>query len=291
MADMLAQFVQRIAADAVRRAEQPAQSVPMPEHGVPCTEHAKADTVDPRARIVPPGTPDPGFRWHGSCSSPGEADRVLEKNSEHDGKTAGQPRAEDGKFLEKAVTLPANRIGPPIDPPEPHRNIEREEMFVKEYLVDFNGTQAAIRAGYSVKGAGAQALRLLRRPHIYERIKTAISERQLRTQLRSDVILRELVNIATVDPLDCLDDMGSLRPLSEIPEHTRRAIACIQVEDLKGGGQRKTIRFWDKVRAVELGMKHLGLLQEKVQLQVSFEEIVKKSLPARDVTVTYKKSE
>lgn len=42
----------------------------------------------------------------------------------------------------------------------------RERHFVREYLVDLNGTQAAIRAGYSEKTAASQASRLLRKPEI-----------------------------------------------------------------------------------------------------------------------------
>ena len=37
----------------------------------------------------------------------------------------------------------------------------RQAAFVREYLVDLNGTQAAIRAGYSPNGADVQAIRLL----------------------------------------------------------------------------------------------------------------------------------
>lgn len=43
---------------------------------------------------------------------------------------------------------------------------ERERLFVREYLVDLNGTRAAIRAGYSEKSAASQASRLLRKPEV-----------------------------------------------------------------------------------------------------------------------------
>ena len=38
---------------------------------------------------------------------------------------------------------------------------DKQEMFCKEYLIDLNATQAAIRAGYSKKTANEQAGRLL----------------------------------------------------------------------------------------------------------------------------------
>lgn len=43
---------------------------------------------------------------------------------------------------------------------------ERERAFVRQYLVDLNGTQAAIRVGYSEKTAASQASRLLRKPNV-----------------------------------------------------------------------------------------------------------------------------
>ena len=42
----------------------------------------------------------------------------------------------------------------------------RERAFVREYLHDLNGTQAAIRIGYSEKSAASQASRLLRKPEV-----------------------------------------------------------------------------------------------------------------------------
>jgi phage terminase small subunit len=50
----------------------------------------------------------------------------------------------------------------------------KRARFVEEYLVDLNGTQAAIRAGYSPKTANEQAARLLAKVHI----SNAVAERQ-----------------------------------------------------------------------------------------------------------------
>jgi hypothetical protein len=48
----------------------------------------------------------------------------------------------------------------------------RQARFVEEYLVDGNGTQAAIRAGYSASGAYTEASRLLRNAEVARAIKT-----------------------------------------------------------------------------------------------------------------------
>lgn len=64
----------------------------------------------------------------------------------------------------------------------------RQARFVEEYLVDSNGTQAAIRAGYAVKGARMQGSRLL----AYANVRTEIDKR---SQERSETLMvtREIV--------------------------------------------------------------------------------------------------
>ena len=46
----------------------------------------------------------------------------------------------------------------------------KQALFVREYLIDLNATQAAIRAGYSAKTARQQAADLLAKPDIAEEI-------------------------------------------------------------------------------------------------------------------------
>lgn len=50
---------------------------------------------------------------------------------------------------------------------------ERQRAFVREYLADFNATQAAIRAGYSKTSAYSQASDLLRKPEIQRALAQA----------------------------------------------------------------------------------------------------------------------
>ena len=54
----------------------------------------------------------------------------------------------------------------------------RQQIFVEEYLQDFNATQAAIRAGYSKKTARAIAAENLTKPDISVAINTALNERK-----------------------------------------------------------------------------------------------------------------
>lgn len=65
----------------------------------------------------------------------------------------------------------------------------RQQRFRDEYLVDLNGTQAAIRAGYSAQTAEAAASRLLRNVKVSEGIKVAMKERERRTEITADYVL------------------------------------------------------------------------------------------------------
>lgn len=76
---------------------------------------------------------------------------------------------------------------------------EMQAAFVREYLIDLNCTQAAIRAGYSPKTAYSQGQRLLKSVEIRASIDAAMEKRAVRTQISADDVLRELIGIATAD--------------------------------------------------------------------------------------------
>lgn len=75
----------------------------------------------------------------------------------------------------------------------------KQQRFVDEYMVDLNGTQAAIRAGYSRHTAAEQAYDLLRKPQIQDKIAEARRLAQERTQVTTDKLIRELALIALAD--------------------------------------------------------------------------------------------
>lgn len=65
----------------------------------------------------------------------------------------------------------------------------KQQRFVDEYLVDLNGTQAAIRAGYSERTARAIANENLTKPDIAEAVQKALAAREKRTQIDADYVL------------------------------------------------------------------------------------------------------
>jgi phage terminase small subunit len=65
----------------------------------------------------------------------------------------------------------------------------KQEQFVREYLIDLNATQAAVRAGYSAKTAEQQGSRLLSNVKVSMAVQAAMDARSERTAITSDYVL------------------------------------------------------------------------------------------------------
>lgn len=146
--------------------------------------------------------------------------------------------------------------------------------FVAEYLVDLNATQAAIRAGYAPGSAAVTGCKLLRTAKVKSAVAAAMAERQRRTAITQDAVLEELWRVAKSDLAKAFDKDGCLLPIHEMPEEARAALAGLETEELFEGkgeervqtGQSRKVKHWDKVKALELVGKHLGMFKEKVEM-------------------------
>lgn len=76
----------------------------------------------------------------------------------------------------------------------------RQEAFVREYLIDLNATQAAIRAGYSAATADVQGPRLLGNVRVAAAIEAGKKARAKKTGITAEKVLQHLFEIATADP-------------------------------------------------------------------------------------------
>ena len=76
---------------------------------------------------------------------------------------------------------------------------EKQKRFCEEYLIDFNATQAALRAGFSQKTAYSIGDENLRKPEIQSEIQSLIKKRSERTGINADIVIKELVKIALAD--------------------------------------------------------------------------------------------
>lgn len=165
---------------------------------------------------------------------------------------------------------------------------DKQRRFCEEYIVDLNATQAAIRAEYSEKTAYSMGQRLLKKVEAQEYIKQLKEERAARTQIEADRVIYELSLIAFSNAADyaavvdeetyvevdgnwikLLDDDGNpvmrrtVKPVltKDLTAEQKRALAVI-----KKGRDGFEVRPYDKVRALELLGKHIGLFEEKVNV-------------------------
>ncbi len=119
---------------------------------------------------------------------------------------------------------------------------DRQARFCEEYLIDLNATQAAIRAGYSEKTANEQGARLLANVSVQEKIAELKAERAKRTEMTQDSVIQELAAVARAE--------------------------------IKG------VRAVDKLKALELLGKHLGMFVERYEVNAA--EIEKRIAEARE---------
>jgi phage terminase small subunit len=102
----------------------------------------------------------------------------------------------------------------------------RRSRFAKEYCIDYNGTQAAIRAGYAANSAHVEASRLLKIAKVREAIQAEEERRAVQEMPVRDRVMRELINASTDSSIKPLQRIRALTVLGEIlgllPGKTRR---------------------------------------------------------------------
>jgi phage terminase small subunit len=157
---------------------------------------------------------------------------------------------------------------------------QQQDRFVDEYLIDFNGKQACIRAGYNAKSAARQAVRLLDMPRIQELLtikKKAISSKLEISQQRT---LLEIGRIAFSDIRKLFKEDGTMKKFNELDDDTAASLAAVDTEELilegVSIGRTKKIKMWDKGKALEMLARHYGLLGEEDKNDMKFSVVIKK---------------
>ena len=151
----------------------------------------------------------------------------------------------------------------------------QQEHFCNEYIKDYNGTRAAMRAKYSPKTAQEQASRLLSNVMIRGRVNQLL-EKQFK-EIKPDVarVLRGLVKVSEIDIRMAYDANGCLLPIEDMPEPLAKAIQEIKTEELFDGygkdrehiGTAKTLKLKDSLRGFELLGKHLKMFTDVIEHQ------------------------
>ena len=139
---------------------------------------------------------------------------------------------------------------------------QRQEMFCREYIKDLNGTQAAIRAGYSKKTADRMAYELLKKPEIQAFVLQSKAERVDAVKVDANYVLKRLIEIDEMDVADILDDGGDFLPIRKWPKTWRTTLSGLDIAIINSGDTEaiiKKIKWPDKVKNLELLGKHIGV--------------------------------
>lgn len=147
----------------------------------------------------------------------------------------------------------------------------KQRMFVKEYLVDLNATQAAIRAGYSKRTASEQSARLLANVKIQESLQIAMNKRSERVEMTADNVLDELKKFVFHNPKNFYDENGKLKNVIEMDDDTAKAVVkhkVVKTEMTEDGKMLSTINIEgiDKLKAIEMAMRHLKLFNDRIEV-------------------------
>jgi phage terminase small subunit len=136
-------------------------------------------------------------------------------------------------------------------------------MFCHEYLKDFNGAAAAVRADYSERSAKVQASTLLTRPNVKAEIDRLQKQLAQKVDISAERVIQELACIAFVKADDVADfgpDGVLLKSSKRMSQDTLRAIESImQTKD----GVR--VKMHSKTTALELIGKRLGIWKDHVK--------------------------
>ena len=147
---------------------------------------------------------------------------------------------------------------------------KKQQRFVDEYLIDLNATQAAIRAGYSVKTANEQGSQNLAKLSIQQAIAEQMAERSKRTGINQDRVVLELAKIALVKMTDIVDSQGRIKSDASPDD-----LACIESVKYKesesdtGSSVEREVKIASKLKALELLGKHLGMWNDKLDVNIT----------------------
>lgn len=174
----------------------------------------------------------------------------------------------------------------------------KQQRFVDEYLVDLNGTQAAIRAGYSADSARSIAHENLTKPDIAAAIDAALAATPgiTRTRIVNELGLIAFANMA--DYITVQDDGTAYVDLSKLTREQAAAIGEIITETYtEGRGEaarevkRVKFKLADKLSALEKLGKTLGMFKDRYEHSGPNGKPIQYAPPAIEIVIVDPKEE
>jgi phage terminase small subunit len=155
----------------------------------------------------------------------------------------------------------------------------KQRRFVAEYVTDFNATRAARAAGFSPKCARAEGCRLLRNFNVRAAVDAPLAESLAMAKLEAQRVDEELAQLCFVDIRVFYDGAGRLLPVAAWPPGAAAAVASIETVERNANGGTVIVtklRLYDKVSALTLAARRLGMLRDQVKLSgtLTLEQLV-----------------
>lgn len=161
--------------------------------------------------------------------------------------------------------------------PEKARKTDaRWKLFAHEYVIDLNGSRAAIAAGYSERRAKVTGSELVTKRNVAALIDKLLSARASKLEIKAERVLEEIARQAFSNMLDYMEIIDGKPTGLDLSKLTRDQAACIQeiTEDTTGGsgdGERRLVlrtkfKLADKTKALDMLMRHLGMFQDKINV-------------------------
>lgn len=188
--------------------------------------------------------------------------------------------------------------------PKQAKKSPRQIIFVREYIKDFNGSRAAIAAGYSKRSAGSAAYDLLNNPRVQADIERCCNRHAAKLEISREKVLGELAKLGFSNMADYTAvqaDGSAVVDLSGVSRDKMAAVEAIETREYVEPGAdsedgRRVVRnikikLSNKREALELLGKHLRLFNDPEQsarggVQVILVDIPRPDRPAIDVTPT-----
>lgn len=165
-----------------------------------------------------------------------------------------------------------------ISPVSKKKKELRDERFAREYLIDLNGAQAAIRAGFAPKSARVTASKLLTKPNVKAIIEADSRAAAEKLGITAVSVLRELqlMGFSNMQDYSKKQSNGTLRlDFSQVTREQAAAIQEITTEEFTIPGEddedvrvvtKMKFKLADKRGSLELLGKHLKLFNERLDL-------------------------
>ena len=154
-----------------------------------------------------------------------------------------------------------------------------QKRFCDEYLIDLNATRA-YKVAYSRckkdETANVNGSKLLRNTKVQEYISQKQKEIEKRTEVTQDRVINELAKIAFLDIRKLYTENGQLKNVTDIDDDTAGAISSLETleeydgygDDREKIGDTQKVKLLDKTKALELLGRHLGIFNDKLDLNV-----------------------